>query len=112
MSNDDLFPVDDVAPAVFGVENEPEEPEPISHPEMMFVPSEPAQPPQDEATVQLARAEDKELVLLAFSSPERLSACLGEEQAWLGVPKEQLDTIRQRCEAAYLELDPVRPQTD
>lgn len=117
MSRDDIFPVDDVAPAVFGAEHEPEaveeaepEAEQLPSPEAVYVPAEPVEGPQDEVTIQLSRTEDGELVLLAFSSPERLAVCLGDEQAWLAVPKVQIEVIRQRCEAAYLELDPVLSQ--
>lgn len=115
MSRDDLFPVDDVAPAVFGAEHEPEatdepEPEDVEPPEAVYVPAEPVEAPQDEVTIQLSRTEDDELVLLAFSSPERLAVCLGDQQAWLAVPKAQIEAIRQRCEAMHLEIDPVLPQ--
>ncbi|WP_344125248.1 SAV_915 family protein [Saccharopolyspora halophila] len=115
MSRDDLFPVDDVAPAVFGAEHEPEaadesEPGDVEPPETVYVPAEPVEAPQDEVIIQLSRTEDDDLVLLAFSSPERLAVCLGDEQPWLAVPKVQIEAIRQRCEATCLELDPVLPQ--
>ncbi|WP_325049476.1 SAV_915 family protein [Saccharopolyspora rhizosphaerae] len=85
MGRDDLFSVDDVAPAVFGAEHEvavddEAEQEDVPPPEALYVPSERVDAPQDEVTIQLNRTEDNELVLLAFSSPERLAVCLGDEQ--------------------------------
>lgn len=124
MGNGNLFSADDqgVAPAVFGVdavddedEFEPE-PEPaaakppIASPEPVFVvPSEVVPRPQAEVTVQLGRTEDDELVLVAFSSPERLVACLGDEQPWVAIPQAQLEQVQRACGAELVEIDPVLP---
>ena len=119
MSERDIFAADDegVAPAVFGAEQldededdpEPVAPTPPEPGEVFVLPSEPVTAPQSEVTVQLGRTEDGELVLLAFSSPERLASCLGDEQPWVAVPKPELEQVRRNCEAEILEIDPVRP---
>lgn len=115
MSERDIFAADDegVAPAVFGAEqldeDEPVAPTPPEPGEVFVLPSEPVTAPQSEVTVQLGRTEDGELVLLAFSSPERLASCLGDEQPWVVVPKPELEQVRRNCGAEILEIDPVRP---
>ena len=123
MGNGDMFSADDqgVAPAVFGVEDVDDEefapdPEPVEatpsvpQEQAFAVPSEAVTPPQSEVTVQLGRTEDDELVMLAFSSPERLAACLGDEQSWVAIPKSELERVQRACEADFLEIDPVRPE--
>ncbi|WP_165943735.1 SAV_915 family protein [Saccharopolyspora karakumensis] len=122
MGNENLFSADDqgVAPAVFGVEAVDDEDEfepepaaakqPTASPEPVFVvPSEVVPRPQAEVTVQLGRTEDDELVLLAFSSPERLAACLGDEQPWVAIPQAQLEEVQRACGAELVEIDPVLP---
>lgn len=104
-----------VAPAVFGASNDTENANrdiqdtanPIG--QVFAIPSEAVAPPHEEATIQLARTEDDELVLVAFSSPERLVACLGDQQPWVAIPKEELTGVQQACEADLLEVDPVIP---
>lgn len=123
MSERNIFAADDegVAPAVFGAEQlddeadlepedlEPAAPAPSEPPEVFVVPSEPVTGPQSEVTVQLGRTEDDELVLLAFSTPERLASCLGDQQPWVAIPKAEIEQVRRNCEAELLEIDPVRP---
>ncbi|WP_460957016.1 SAV_915 family protein [Parasphingorhabdus pacifica] len=126
MGNADIFSPDDqgVAPAVFGAEgldedeladeleadSNPAETTPPQPQEQAFViPAEEATPPQSEVTVQLARTPDDELVMLAFSTPERLAACLGNEQPWIAIPKSELQPVQHACEADILEIDPVLP---
>lgn len=123
MGNADMFADDQVvAPAVFGTEEidedgfelepdpEPAEATPPAPPEQVFVvPSEPVTPPQGDVTVQLGRTEDDELVMLAFSTSERLAACLGNDQPWVAIPKAQLEQVRHARDANFLEIDPVLP---
>lgn len=117
-----MFSADDrgVAPAVFGAEvleedeldanPEPAETTPPQPPEQAFaVPAEAATPPQSEVTVQFAHTPDDELAMLAFSTPERLAACLGDEQPWIAIPKSELQPVQHACEADILETDPVLP---
>lgn len=126
MGSRDVFSADEqgVAPAVFGAEEldedeledefetapEPAETTPPQPQEQAFVvPAEEATPSQSEVTVQLARTPDDELVMLAFSTPERLAACLGDEQPWIAIPKSELQPVQHACEADILEIDPVLP---
>ncbi len=65
----------------------------VAAPEVVYVPSRPVRPGDEEAQLELRRAEGGGVVLLAYSSPEVLVHALGPEQAWVALRAETVDGL-------------------
>lgn len=74
-------------------------------PPVVLLPSETMHAGDAEAKVVL-REVDGRLLVLAYTSPEALTRCCGDEQAWVALPATEVEelALRAHAEAVVLNL--------
>lgn len=87
---------------------EPDESE-AQWPGEVYVPTEPSHDHESELTINLRRTENGQLALLVYSTLEHLVASCGENQAWVQIPTDELDSLHDELPYDIVLLDVALP---
>jgi hypothetical protein len=76
-------------------------------PGVVYVPSRPYRPGDHDVVVELQRAPDGRLALLAYGSAEQLRAGCGPYQPWVAYPVEEIERVARESGAETVLINPV-----
>ena len=85
-------------------------PIPKDFPPVVYLPCSEHVANPSEATVEMRRARDGRMCLMAYSALDRLKRCCGETQPWMVLPTAYLDQLQQAQPFELLLLDVMIPE--
>lgn len=75
----------------------------------VFIPSEPMKPDDEQANVELRETTEGALALVSFTSLDRLVEGCGEHQAWISVPRAEVQRLAEQVGAQVILQDVPLP---